>query len=180
MSKKKSTNDVMANMVIAVVVSLLVGLGAGYVLADPADDTPSTVSEITEHDHSNPDDHDDGEAHSHSDSATIEVSAGEAPTVSLIAEEDAKSGWNLTLVTTNWTFTPENINGANSIGQGHAHLYVDGEKVARLYGPNYHYDENFDGEREFRVTLNANDHSEYAVDNRVIEAFATIEHQAHD
>jgi hypothetical protein len=109
-----------------------------------------------------------------------EVPAAQAPSVSLKVVEDAKSGWNVMLTTDQFTFTPENVNGENVVGEGHAHLYVDGVKVARLYGPYFHYPESFDGTRTFRATLNANDHSEYAVDGQVIEAVVDVTHEHHE
>ena len=35
-------------------------------------------------------------------------------------------------------FAPENVNQADVDGQGHAHIYVDGEKVSRVYGERFH------------------------------------------
>jgi hypothetical protein len=108
------------------------------------------------------------------------VSAAEAPSVSLRVEEDAKSGWNVTVATEEFAFTPEDVNGENVVGEGHAHLYVDGEKVARLYGPYFHYPVDFDGTKTFRVTLNANDHSEYTVDGQPVEATVKVTHDHHE
>lgn len=106
----------------------------------------------------------------------FEVNASQAPTVSISVVEDAVSGWNIKVETDNFRFTPDNVNQENIIGEGHAHLYVDGVKVARLYAGDYHYIENFDGTRTFRVTLNANDHSEYAVDGDVIDSEVQVTH----
>jgi len=41
-------------------------------------------------------------------------------------------------------------------GEGHAHLYLDGEKVARVYGRWFHIPEPGPGAHSVRVTLNAN------------------------
>jgi hypothetical protein len=177
------------------VVALAVGLAGGYGIAQlvSSGDEPSpaeTASEAVmsaqpmmspspaesamhEDDHTSSGD----TSHMH---GTYEVSAAEAPSVSLAVVEDAKSGWNVMLTTDRFTFTPEDVNGPNVTGEGHAHLYVDGVKVARLYGPAFHYPEDFDGTRTFRVTLNANDHSEYAVDGEVIEAVVDVKHAHHE
>lgn len=116
------------------------------------------------------------ENHSHSpyeydDHATL-------PALQIHLEEDAKSGWNLTLDTTNFTFAPEHVNDLNIPGEGHAHLYVNGEKIARLYSHYYHIDELQQADA-VRVTLNANDHSEYAHDGQVIDATVIVE-DGHD
>lgn len=162
------------NVVIIAAIALLFGIGIGTLIDS---NTPSKSSSEVEHsdDHSAMDD-----AHDSSNSHSMYMVDGEgAPTVDVLVTEDGKSGWNVAIQTTNFAFTPQMVNRDNVMGEGHAHLYVDGEKVARLYGPYFHYGENFDGSREFRVTLNANDHSEYAVGGQVIEATQTVTHEAH-
>lgn len=149
--------------ILTVVIVAIVAFGGGYLLSN------QTNSEPTHEDaHS--------ETSAHVEHETVEIDAQIAPTVAISVAEDGKSGWNVTLTTENFTFTPENVNVQHVPGEGHAHLYVDGEKYARLYGPSFHYPQNLDGSHEFRVTLNANDHSEYAVDGVVIEATQTIDH----
>lgn len=99
---------------------------------------------------------------------------------------DAKSGFNVE--TTNWTWAPENVNAAALPNQGHAHLYVDGVKVARLYGPWYHLDGLAPGPHDITVTLNANNHAEYAADehHKLVSTVSIVnspkkidEHQTH-
>jgi hypothetical protein len=179
--------------IVAPIVTLVVGLAGGYGVAqlvssgeEPAPSHAEAFTSAAAIASASPsaagmhqDDHESsGDAgHMH---GTYDVPAAQAPAVSLAVEEDAKSGWNVTLTTDGFTFTPEDVNGENVMGEGHAHLFVDGEKVARLYGPSFHYPEDFDGTRTFRVTLNANDHSEYAADGEVIEAAVDVTHDHHD
>jgi len=112
------------------------------------------------------------DAHSHD---TYQHPAGSAaPTLSMTVTKDAKSGYNIHLDTTNWTWAPEKVNTAAAPNQGHAHLYVDGVKVARMYGPWYNLDGLTPGQHDIRVTLNANTHAEYAVDGKVLEATASV------
>lgn len=85
-----------------------------------------------------------------------------APTLSLQVTPDKMRGFNLNLSTTNWTWAPDKINTATAKNQGHAHLYVDGVMVNRVYGSWYHLEGLTPGEHDIRVTLNTNDHSEYA------------------
>jgi len=63
----------------------------------------------------------------HHNHRTIEV-AGDAaiPRVDLVIHKDARSGRNLEIVTENFRFSPE-----HGAGEGHAHLYIDGKKIAR-------------------------------------------------
>lgn len=100
----------------------------------------------------------------------LEVPAVGAPQVAITVERDAMDGWNVTLSTNNFTFTPELVNSANVDNTGHAHLYVDGVKIARLYGPNYHIPFLPVGDHEISVNLSSNDHSYYMIDGNRIAA----------
>jgi hypothetical protein len=100
------------------------------------------------------------------------------PSVDIKIVKDSVSGYNLQLVTKNFKFTPENINKAVIMNEGHAHLYINGKKI-RIYSEWYHID---DGQldqpiNQIRVTLNANDHSEYRVGARPIEAMGAIKNE---
>lgn len=142
-------------------VALVFGVSGGYGVAQL---THSHDDET--HEHSSEDVTD---SHSHA-SMLYSVDAEDAPTVDVMVAKDAKSGFNVHVMTNNFRFAPENVNGENVLGEGHAHLYVDGVKISRLYGNYFHYDAEFEGEKTFKVTLNANDHSEYAVDGEPISA----------
>ena len=98
------------------------------------------------------------------------------PTVALTVTEDPKSGWNVQIETTDYTFAPDKASTMETTsGEGHAHLYVDGRKVTRMYGEWFHVDEDLaPGDHEFRVELSANDHSPYLADGAPIEAVQTV------
>lgn len=85
------------------------------------------------------------------------------PTLELTVHKDAKTGFVVQAQTTNWTWAPLHANSAAVPNEGHAHLYLDGVKLNRLYGEWYQIDGVDNGYHEITVTLNANDHSEYAV-----------------
>lgn len=106
-----------------------------------------------------------------------EIPAEEAPSLELEAEPDDHGGWNIHLVTEGFEFTPEETGGSARGGQGHAHLYVDGEKFARLYGPWFHLPQDAagDGESTLTATLNANDHTTWAVDGAPLEVEQEID-----
>jgi len=76
---------------------------------------------------------------------------------------DGSGGVNLHLKTQNFEFTPENVNTLNIAGQGHAHLYIDGKKITRIYGDWYHLPTSsmVNGEYTLSVDLNGNDHGTY-------------------
>jgi hypothetical protein len=104
----------------------------------------------------------------------IHVSPIGAPGVAMDIAKDPMGGWNITLRTENFAFTPAAVNQANTPNTGHAHLYVDGVKMARLYGPHFHMPDLAPGQHEITVALSSNDHSFYMVDGVRIEARAIV------
>ena len=93
------------------------------------------------------------------------------PSVEVELFQDPGSGWNVHVNTENFTFSPEHAGLEHYPGEGHVHLYVDGVKIARMYGPWFHFDETLDvGDHEVEVTLNSNDHNLYLYDGEVLEA----------
>lgn len=99
-----------------------------------------------------------------------QVPADEAPDVQLAAEPDPDSGWNVHLTTERFAFTPEQVGGKARPGEGHAHLYLDGAKIARLYSDWYYLSSEAvpKGKHTLKVQLNANDHTAWAVDGKVV------------
>ncbi|MFU8825273.1 MAG: hypothetical protein ACNA7N_13620, partial [Yoonia sp.] len=85
----------------------------------------------------------------------LEVPAVGAPQFAVAVEKDLMDGWNVTITTMNFTFTPEMVNSDNVDNTGHAHLYVNGMKLARLYGPHFHLHDLPEGEHEISVTLSS-------------------------
>jgi|GEM_PF-660419 hypothetical protein len=100
------------------------------------------------------------------------------PSVDIKIIKDASSGYNLQLITKNFKFTPEKINAANIMNEGHAHIYINSKKI-RLYSEWYHIDDEQLTQpiNQIRVTLNANDHSEYTVNSRPVEAIGAIKNE---
>ena len=109
--------------------------------------------------------------HSH---ALETVEAENHMSVSLRVEQDAIEGGNLYVETDGFTFAPQDAGGSHVAGQGHAHVYVNGVKVGRIYGRALQLGNLAAGENEVRVTLNANDHSIYTIDGEAVEDTAVI------
>jgi hypothetical protein len=105
------------------------------------------------------------------------VDEATAPKIDVDTFEDAKGGWNLRVNTDNFAWAPEHVSGEAIPGEGHAHVFVDGEKVARLYGPWYYVSPAglSKGKHTITVTLNANDHTAYAIDDVQITESVTID-----
>lgn len=104
------------------------------------------------------------------------VPADEAPSVSLEVEEDPmmKGHYNLHIQTENFEFAPENVSSDFVMGEGHAHVFVDDVKISRSYNEWHHLPRLKPGEHTIKVTLNTNDHQEYAVDGESIMARETV------
>jgi zinc transporter ZupT len=112
---------------------------------------------------------------SHHHLQPVEIPKGmPVPTVHLQVYRDSESGWNLHVQTKHFRFAPELVNGPNRIGEGHAHLFVDGKKVARLYGPWYHLDNLGPGKHAIRVELYTNQHAPYVHRGEKIEDTAMV------
>ncbi len=117
----------------------------------------------------------EAEGHDHGHGAELFESAS-PPTVDLEVTKDPKSGWNVhAIMSDDFTFAPESINGEAVDGEGHLHLYVDGQKVGRLYGPWTHLSGLTPGTHVIEVEVSANDHRAYGVDGEPLRAQASIE-----
>ena len=101
----------------------------------------------------------------HSHMKTVAAPAGMS--MSLRVLEDSKQGYNAVIMTEGFTFAPAAAGGEHVPGEGHAHLMVDGAKIARPYAARYWFDLP-PGVHEVTVTLNANTHATYAVDGEPI------------
>ena len=115
--------------------------------------------------------HDSDDGHGHH-AATIE--APDLMSVAVSVTADSLAGANVQIMTEGFTFSPENVNGAHVAGEGHAHIYVDGEKITRVYTPWHHLGDIEPGEHEIRVTLNANSHEEYTFNGSKVQATSIV------
>lgn len=107
--------------------------------------------------------------------AIFEIPKGAVvPSVELVAHEDSMGGWNIKIETKNFIFTPENAGKDDVIGEGHAHLYVNGKKVLRVYGNWVHLNLN-QGTNKVRVDLTTNSHKSYYFDGKLIASELEVE-----
>lgn len=121
--------------------------------------------------------------HSH---MPIAVPAGvPLPALSLAITRDAMSGFNLTLHTDRFVLrSPPGgeptmqelmaapIDRATGYIEGHAHLYVNGEKIQRLYGHEVHLPGALlrEGINQVTVSLNNHGHMYWTIENRQLLA----------
>jgi len=162
----------MARSLALFAIGLVFGGGAGFVLAAANGVT------FDGHDHGDPAHH--GGAHAealaHDHSTAVNLPAGpDAPGLEIALIQDPMAGWNLHVIPQNFRFSPENASAADKDGEGHAHVYINGEKLARLYGNWMHIPDLPKGEVEVSVSLNANSHSPLTVDNVPVNAAVTVQ-----
>lgn len=144
------------------IIGLFFGTGLGFLLA------ATSGAQMEAHDHSA---HDHGKSHDHA--ALTEVT-GPVPELAVTLHPDGLQSRNLHIEASNFAFAPEAVNGAPVPGQGHAHIYVNDIKIARIYAPWFHLDALPKGTHEIRVTLNANDHSQLAASGKPLETTTQV------
>ena len=114
--------------------------------------------------------HDGSHAHEQ-----LEVSADlPTPSVELAVYEDVVNGWNLEVQLVNFEFAPSTVNEPGPQNEGHAHLYINGEKITRLYSNWYHLPELAPGDNKIMVTLNTNVHEDLTLHGEVISASTVV------
>ena len=59
-------------------------------------------------------------------------------------------------------------------GEGHAHVYVNGAKIARHYGPWMHIAAMPKGKNTVMVSLNSNDHRTLAVGDKPLMSSVSV------
>lgn len=111
----------------------------------------------------------------HQHHKTMEIPAGQPiPSVDLTVHKDSLKGYNLQAKVSNFRFAPENINQAAKPGEGHAHIYVNGKKITRLYS-SWYYLELPPGKNAIAVSLNANSHESLAHNGKMIQDTEIVE-----
>lgn len=147
----------MDRKLVMLLIGLVFGGGIGFVIA--------AGNGVTFDGHDHATGHNAG-GHGHATIAPTVLPAGDtAPTLAIEVHKDPASGWNLHVQTSNFRFAPQHASGAHIDGEGHAHVYVNGQKIARIYANWYHIDHLPEGDVLIEVALNSNDHSELAVGN---------------
>ncbi len=107
-------------------------------------------------------------------STAFNVPPGEpAPKLSITVTPHG-SGWNVLAEVQDFTFSKSAVDGPHQPGIGHAHLYLNGLKLQRMYGPEARIGALPPGTYEVRVTVNTNDHRAYSVNGTPVTAAAEI------
>ena len=118
---------------------------------------------------------DAGTADDHHGADAPALVVSETPvSVAITAEPDAHGGVGVQIVTEGFRFAPELVDQAHTPGAGHAHIYVDGVKLGRVFENEHHIEQLAPGEHEIRVSLNTNDHSELTYAGKKIESAVIV------
>ncbi|QRZ13333.1 hypothetical protein JWJ88_01330 [Paracoccus methylovorus] len=145
-------------------IGLIFGGGMGFVIAAANGIT------LDGHDHGGHGHSAQGMTHDHG--PPIDLPPGSA-TISARLEPDSVSGWNLFIQAQGFGFAPEHAGLSARMGEGHAHLYLNGTKVARLYGPAHHLDALAPQDR-LLVELTSNDHRPLTVAGQPLAVGLTV------
>lgn len=140
------------------VIGLVFGTGLGFILGAPLDG---------HHDHAG---HSDA---GHDHSAMAAWGDAPLPVITLQAVPDTLAGVNLNIALSHFTMTPAQAGAADVAGGGHAHLYLNGDKVGRVYSDWVHLPSAASGD-VIRVTLNANSHAGWMGPNGPLAAEVTV------
>jgi hypothetical protein len=150
---------------------------ADFLIADLIADQHSHTAPATPSNapHSMPS-HSDMEVEMH-EHGMIEIPADQPiPSITVMVHPDAMRGWNLEAQVENFRFAPEHVNHSSDLLQeGHAHLYINGEKITRLYSNWYYLGNLPPGTHEITVSLNTNTHQTLMHDGEAIAATFILE-----
>lgn len=116
--------------------------------------------------------HSDGQEHDHS--KQMDMSGDSPPIVDLSVIPLGDGSYNVRVQTLNFVFAPQNVDQEPVSGEGHAHLYVDDVKIARLYGEWFHLESLPENAEMISVNLYANSHQALAVDGVAISDMVMV------
>jgi len=107
-------------------------------------------------------------AHSNGATSIHEISKEVAPTASLEIKKDPTGGFNVHVVTTNFIWRPEMASMKHVPGEGHAHVFLDGRKIMRIYNEWFHLNTyqfaTRAGEQLLNIEFVGNDHAPYTIE----------------
>ena len=96
-----------------------------------------------------------------------EVAVEVAPTGTLEVQKDPTGGFNVHVLISNFVWRPEMASKKYIVGEGHAHVYLDGRKIMRIYNEWFHLNTyqfaTRAGEQLLSIEFVGNDHAPYAI-----------------
>jgi hypothetical protein len=96
-----------------------------------------------------------------------EITQESAPKATLDIQKDPTGGFNVQVITSNFVWRPEMASMQHVSGEGHAHVYLDGRKIMRIYNEWFHLNtyqfSTRAGEQLLNIEFVGNDHSPYTI-----------------
>lgn len=96
-----------------------------------------------------------------------EITQEASPQATLEIQKDPTGGFNVRVVTTNFLWRPEMASMQHVLGQGHAHVFLDGRKIMRIYNEWFHLNTyqfaTKAGEQLLSIEFVGNDHAPYTI-----------------
>jgi hypothetical protein len=108
-------------------------------------------------------------SHAHTNGATSvhEIQQELAPKATLDIQKDPTGGFNVQVVTSNFVWRPEMASMQHVPGEGHAHVFLDGRKIMRIYNQWFHLNtyqfSTRAGEQLLSIEFVGNDHAPYTI-----------------
>ena len=108
-------------------------------------------------------------SHAHTSGATSvhEIAQEASPQATLEIKKDPTGGFNVHVVTRNFVWRPEMASMKHVPGEGHAHVYLDGRKIMRIYNEWFHLNtyqfSTRSGEQLLSIEFVGNDHAPYTI-----------------
>lgn len=98
------------------------------------------------------------------------------PSLTAKLHPDTMGGYGLQIAVTNFTISPEQAGQVSKPNEGHMHVYVNGKKVARMYGEWLYLSADLftQESNQVDVTLNANDHADWMHEGKHIGATLSV------
>ena len=96
-----------------------------------------------------------------------EIAQETAPQATLEIQKDPTGGFNVQVITSNFVWRPEMASMEYVPGEGHAHVYLDGRKIMRIYNEWFHLNtyqfSTKSGEQLLSIEFVGNDHAPYTI-----------------
>jgi hypothetical protein len=106
-------------------------------------------------------------AHTNGATSVHEIEQELAPKATLEIEKDPTGGFNVQVVTTDFIWRPELASMKHVPGEGHAHVFLDGRKIMRIYNQWFHLNtyqfSTRAGEQLLSIEFVGNDHAPYTI-----------------
>ena len=106
-------------------------------------------------------------AQANSAASVHEIVQEAAPQATLVIHKDPTGGFNVHVKTTNFVWRPEMASMQHIPGEGHAHVYLDGRKIMRIYNEWFHLNtfqfSTKPGEQLLSIEFVGNDHAPYTI-----------------